>query len=47
VWDAGVQVWFDGDAGAAQGERMRDVLVAEDVELADLDVGRRGPRIDL
>ena len=38
--DAGVHVQFDGYPGVAEGERVGDVLVAEDVELADLDVGR-------
>jgi hypothetical protein len=41
VGDAGVYVQFDGYAGLAQGERVLDVFVAEDVELSDFDVGRR------
>jgi hypothetical protein len=36
-----VQVELHGHAGAAEYGRVGSVLVAEDVELADLDVGRR------
>jgi hypothetical protein len=41
VGDPGVQVGLDGHARTAEGQRVGDVFVAEDVELPDLDVGRR------
>ena len=41
VRGAGVQVELDRHAGAAELGRVGEVLVAEDVDLADLDVGRR------
>jgi hypothetical protein len=40
VRDPGVQVEFHGHPGAAQRDRVGEVLVAEDVDLTDLDVGR-------
>jgi hypothetical protein len=41
VRDTGVEVELDRDAGEAQAPSVLEVFVAEDVELADLDVGRR------
>lgn len=43
VRDARVQVKFHGDAGPAELGRVGEVLVAEGVELADLDVGGGSP----
>ncbi len=41
VGDARVQVEFDGHPGLAQPQRIGQVLVAEDVQLPDLEVGGR------
>jgi hypothetical protein len=41
VRHAGMQVQLDGHACMAERERVTQAFVAEDVELADLDVRRR------